>query len=335
VRNIALFGNPVFPFYDDVFSKIPPAGKLAELKPELIIDQDEMLDIFEYKGGIERIARFIPDLSFSVKFVRNPIGPVHIAILPFLLLLGIAGIGKHIAKYIFKWQTEIHYDIPVFMCVVIVVAYASYWIFSANLIHSRYFSPAIPFLSILGGYTLYHIFQIRRVKGTHVFAQTVIVAFGMLAIFYFNSAIIDLKISELPLSDKTRTKFVSEKISSWDAVMHMNNTMKLSRDYKVYGLGCEDARYYANFTLIGGPWGYADWRSFADAAKTGKELHKFLSDYGCTYLLYDTTSIPYLKKYYATIKLPKDSSFDKYFTKVTHMDFTTIYKLNNVAPGVE
>jgi hypothetical protein len=335
VRNIALFGNPVFPFYNDAFSNILGDGKLAELKPDLAIDQETMLDIFEYEGGIERILRFIPDLSFSAKFVRNPIGPLHIAILPFLLLLGIAGIGRHIAKYIFKWKTEIHYDIPVFMCVAIVLAYASYWIFFAELIHSRYFAPAIPFLSILGGYTLYNLLQVRLVKSTHMLTQTVLVAFGMLAVFYFNYGIIDLKISELPLSDKTRTEFVSEKISSWDAVMHMNNTMKLSRDYKVYGLGCEDARYYANFTLIGAPWGYADWRSFADAAKTGKGLHKFLSDYSCTYLLYDTTSIPYLKKYYATIKLPKDSTFDKYFTKVTHMEFTTIYKLNNVAPGVE
>ncbi len=329
VRNIVLFGDPVFPFYSGLFGKVLPAGKLAELKPELAINQETMLDIFEYEGGIERLARFIPDLSLSGKTIPNPIGPLHVAILPFLILIGIAGIGRLIGKYIFRMKLDIHYSIPLFMCAAIILAYASYWIFGAGLIHSRYFTPAIPFLSILGGYTVFHLFRLRAVRGNLLVTQVVAAILGMLAVFYFNHGIINLKITDLPVSGETRTEFLNEHVSSMEAVRHLNDTMKLNRDYIVYGVGCEDARYYSNFTLIGGPWGYADWHGFDKASESGEELCEYLSAYGCSYLLYDLNSITYLRKYYAGISLPKDETFKRYFTKVTTIDNTVIYKLNN------
>jgi len=330
IRNVVLFGNPVFPFYDTVFSKVLNIGTLKELKPDLMVDEAEMLEGFEYKGDMDRGYKFLVDLSFGTGTgIRSSIGPLYIAILPFLILFVLTGIGRLLAKYVFRWPTEIHWDFPALMCLAMVVFYSLYWVFLAEIIHVRYFSPAVPFMAILAGYVLHRLLQFDRLRIKHIITYMLFGILGILALLYFNAGINHLKVSQLPLGKNSRDVFLAERLTGYDAIKYANEDLRLGPEDIVYGLGCEDCRYYADFTLIGGQWGYADWRDFNEASKTGEELYEYLKGFGCSYLIYDTSAISYLAKTYERINLPsnKDETFKQHFEQVYKDKFAFIYKI--------
>jgi len=331
IRNIVLFGNPFFPFYDNLFSNILPFGTAKELKPYLIIDEKEMLEEFEYEGNWRRGYRFLADLSITgmAGNMRNQFGPLFLAILPILIIPLLTGLGKLFGRYVLKWDIEISPNFPVWMLIFSVLIYVAYWAFYVGILHTRYMYPIIPLLAILAAYTLNNLFRLNKVNGRHILAIFLAAVFGMLSIYYFQNGVLEWKINKLPLIENSREVFLKRQISSFEAVTSINENEKLNLgpDDIVYGLFCENCRFYADFTLIGGLFGYADHRTFNSHASSGRELYEYLKSFGCSYLLVDKRRMQVLSGWYEDIKLPTDPTFNKHFELIRSYGITNFYRI--------
>jgi hypothetical protein len=327
IRNIVLFGNPFFPFYDDFFQTILPIGTAKELKPQLRIDEQTMLEKFEYEGNVESLYKFLPDLSITNEAGRmnNQMGPLYLAILPLLVLVCLSGLGKLFGKYVLKWDYEIDYHTPVWMLIATIFLYIAYWVLYVGILHTRYLFPIMPFMALLAGFTLDYLFKLGKINTRHALALFFIAVFGMLAVLYFNKGVLDWRISELPIRQSARQDFLEKHISSYEAVREANEI--LGADEIVYGLFCENCRYYAKFTLIGGLFGYADHKEFNKYTGSGAELFEYLKGLGCSYLMVDTKRQHYLYQSYAEVRLPTDPTFLAHFHHVAKCGSTDLYQI--------
>lgn len=331
IRNVVLFGNPFFPFYNEFFTNILPIGTAKELKPYLIIDEKEMLKKFEYEGDWRRGYRFLADLSITdiAGGMRNQLGPLFLAILPLLIIPLLTGLGKLFGRYVLKWDIEIRPNFPVWMLVFSVLIYVIYWVFYVGILHTRYMYPIIPVLAILAAYTLNSLFRLNEVNGRHVVAIFLAVVFGMLSIYYFQNGVLRWKVNELPLIENSREVFLQRQITSFEAVTSINENeeLNLGPDDIVYGLFCENCRFYADFTLIGGLFGYADHRALNSHTSSGRELYEHLKSFDCSYLLVDKRRMQVLSGWYANIKLPTDPTFGKHFKLIRSYGTTNFYRI--------
>ncbi len=327
VRNIVLFGNPFFPFYDNIFGTILPVGTAKDAKPRLQIDEKEMLQQFSYEGDWRRGYSFLTDMSVSAKAgaMRNQLGPLYLAIIPLLIAFILSGLGKLIARYVLKWDVRLNYQPPVWMVLTVVVLYSAYWTYYVGVLHTRYMFPVMPFLAILAAFILTTFFRLERVKPSHALSVTLLAGVGMLAVLYFNQGVLGWKISDLPLQPTSRETFLERNISCYAAVKRANN--EISPDSIVYGLFCENCRFYAKFTLIGGLYGYGDHLEFEKNTRTGEMLYQYLKSFGCSYLMVDTRRQQILSGKYAAIKLPADSTFNKHFRSVWREGATEFFEI--------
>jgi 4-amino-4-deoxy-L-arabinose transferase-like glycosyltransferase len=327
IRNIVLFGNPFFPFYDDFFETILPIGTAKELKPFLEIDEKDMLAKFQYEGDWERGYQFLPDLSITSEAgaMHNQMGPIYLAILPMLILVLLSGLGKLLGKYVLGWEYQIDYHIPVWMLLAASLLYCAYWVFYVGVLHTRYLFPIMPFFALIAGFTLNYIFRLDKVNPRHALTLLFLAGFGMLAVAYFNRGVLSSPVNGLPIQGLSRQAFLEMQISSYAAVKEANETLG-PRDI-VYGLYCENCRYYANFTIIGGLFGYADHKGFNRHTHTGRELYDYLKDFGCSYLLVDTKRQQMLSESYAAIKLPTDPTFKMHFKHISQQGATNLYQI--------
>lgn len=329
LRNIVLFGNPFFPFYQPVFAEILPIGTLSELKPQLQINEREMLQRHAYTGSWTRIMTFLADLSYNPNpaggAMKNQLGPLYIAILPLLFLMALKGFLKLVGKYIFKLPLEPKYVPPAWMCLFIILGYMSYWIFQVGVLQLRYLFPILPFMAALAGFTVSSILKLNMVNQRHILAIFIAACSGMLGICYFNSGVQHLPISKLPIRNDSREEFLKQYISSYEAVLELNKF--LGPEDIVYGLFCENCRFYAKFTLIGGLFGYGDHQEFNKYTGTGKELYEYLKTFNCSYLMVDTKRQQIMAETYGSIKLPKDPTFNAHFNLVSKLGATEIFEI--------
>ena len=331
VRNIVLFGNPFFPFYNEFFSNILPIGTAKEQKPYLTIDEKKMLKEFEYEGDWRRGYRFLADLSItgSAGAMQNQFGPLFFAIIPILIIPLLTGLGKLFGRYVLQRDIKISINFPVWMLVFSVFVYVIYWVFYVGILHTRYMYPIIPILAILAAYSLNSLFRLNEVNGRHILAIFLATVFGMLSIYYFQNGVLRWEVNELPLIENSREVFLKRQISSFDAVTSINENeeLNLGPDDIVYGLFCENCRFYADFTLIGGLFGYADHRTFNSHTSSGRELYEYLKSFGCSYLLVDKRRMQVLSGRYEDIKLPTDPTFNKHFTLIKSYGTTNFYSI--------
>ena len=103
--------------------------------------------------------------------------------------------------------------------------------------------------------------------------------------------------------------------------------MNLGAHDKVYGLFCENCRFYADFTLIGGLFGYADHLTLDSHTSSGRELYEHLKSFGCSYLLVDKRRMQLLSSWYANIKLPTDPTFNEHFKLIRSYGVTDFYRI--------
>jgi hypothetical protein len=103
-----------------------------------------------------------------------------------------------------------------------------------------------------------------------------------------------------------------------------------NEDTIVYGLGAENRRFYCDFPLIGGLFGYANHREFMDHAHTGKELFDYLGGLGCEFLLYSENTAERME-YAVEVVLPEDETFDEYFERIGWSGDYALYHL--LGPG--
>jgi len=333
IRNIVLFGNPFFPFYDNLFSNILPIGTAKEQKPHLVIDESQMLERYQYGGNWRRSYTFLADLSITDQAgnMQNQLGPLYLAILPLLFIALIGGLGKLIGRYVLRWDIPVDYHLPAWMLLFSMLGYIAYWVFYVGVLHTRYMFPIMPYMALLAAYTIGYVFKINLVSSRHILTILIICIFGFLAVYYFQNIVLKHSVSDLPLLENSRNKYLETRISSYKAVKEANKDkdLNLGPDDIVYGLYCENCRFYANFTLIGGLFGYADHKKFNDNTNSGKELYEHLKSYGCSYLMVDKRRLQQFNQnpWHPMIKLPIDPTFKMHFELISSQGSTDFYKI--------
>ncbi|MFH1676673.1 MAG: hypothetical protein ABIC40_06575, partial [bacterium] len=92
IQSIVLFGNPFFPFYENIFGGLG-IGILDSMRPSLAVDHSEMLKYFKFEPTIRNIL----ELPWNFTFHNNgpwlwqdvpaPIGPFYLALAPAFLFV--------------------------------------------------------------------------------------------------------------------------------------------------------------------------------------------------------------------------------------------------------
>jgi hypothetical protein len=249
------------------------------------------------------------------------------AILPLLFLMALKGLGKLFGKFVLRLPIEAKYIPPAWMCVFMIMGCMSYWIFEVGVLQLRYLFPIMPYMAMLGGFTLDRTFKLDMVNPRNILTIFAVASLGMLGLCYFNTGVQHFQISKLPIKTDSREEFLASYITSYKAVQELNDTMKLGPSDIVYGLFCENARFYAKFTLIGGLFGYADHQGFSKHTGTGKDLYEYLKGYNCSYLMVDTKRQQVMAESYGLITLPKDPTFTAHFTLLDKAGATEIYRI--------
>jgi hypothetical protein len=98
----------------------------------------------------------------------------------------------------------------------------------------------------------------------------------------------------------------------------------------VYGLGMEQYRFFANFKLIGGLYGWANHKDLMEAIKAGgaKGMYEWLRKYNVDYLAVDQWTIDFSAHEYWMSLPTDDPEWDTYFIKLNEGNQNALFKLN-------
>jgi len=134
---------------------------------------------------------------------------------------------------------------------------------------------------------------------------------------------------------ESRLEYLETNMDGYSLIAEINKGIKagseiFTKDTIVYGLGAENRRFYCDFPLIGGLFGYANHHEFMDNATSGRQLFEYLDGLDCRYLLYSENTATRME-YAVGVELPNDETFDEYFELIGRSGDYALYHL--LGPG--
>lgn len=284
LRNWFWFHNPVFPFYPDLFPT--DGGTYAQYIDDLKIDHARMLNVFNF-GEKASIPVF---LALPVLLTYNPFGPydqVGVGVLGpwFLLTLPLVIFLRRIPRVLAA------------MLVLIVAVYA-YWFFHEKMLHLRYMMPIFSIQAVFAGVLLWNGLQSDSIEYKKPVQWVALSIIFSLLITYFAGIIIPIESRrEFPVLPEEKTKYYTDTLNAYTVVKDMNEIARDAvgedgepSDIRVYGFYMEQCRWFADFTLVGNQFGYADHDTYLNHTESARDLHEWLTEYDIDYLI---VNVPY------------------------------------------
>lgn len=259
VKNWILTGNPLYPFFFDLFGG---RGWSSE--------QARYYDLFLHELGMGRTLMdylLLPwNLSIHAKLhstrFDGVLGPVFLLTLPFLV--GLRSFPSRIK---------------------ILILYSGFsflfWIFSVQQI--RYLIPALPASAVLAGYV---VSRYRERKAVFTFLILLVGASICINGYHTGQEFLRIKPYRYVLQKETRNEFLSRLIPSYDMFDYINTRLPLdAKVFLVYmknpGFLCERAYYsdsmFESFTV----------QQVLVRAVSTESIYSFFKEGGFTHILYD------------------------------------------------
>ncbi len=286
IRNWIWFQNPVFPFFPGIFET--NAGTYASLAHDLRVDHREMLDMFRIKDEVR--ANPIMFALLPYKLVIEPYGPYDRpgigALGPwFLITLPLIVFVRRIPRV--TWA----------ILGLIVFTYA-YWWYWEKMLHLRYMLPIFSMQAIFAGFLAWEGLRLDKVNPRGFLGwMSLAVLFGILVTFFAGIVTPEQIRAEFPILPEERAQFQSSRMNAFPAVEGMNETLldalgdpEQVAQTRVYGFYMEQYRWFADFKLIGNQVGYADHTDYLAHCRSAEDLHEWLTDLECVYLM---INLPY------------------------------------------
>ena len=323
IRNLVLFGNPFFPFFESIFGGLG-LGTLNDIRDQLTVDHEAMLKYFRFDLNLENLIQLPWNFTMHHNHPstgRHPspgtVGPFFLALTPTLFFVRRWGrVGILLGIYI--------------------VLFLSYWFLLERLEHQRYIMSTYPLFAILVAWGTIRLFNLESFnirKPIHIACTLlmIVMAFGM----FYRTTITQTGTS-LHFTEDQRQTFLENHLAGWPLIKFINDEIEagsphFTEDTIIYGIGIENRRYYSDFPLYGGLFGYASHFELMEHASTGRELYEYLDGYGCEFFLYSQNTVNHME-YAVSIRLPDDETFGEYFEKLGWSADYHLYHL--LGPGV-
>jgi len=272
LRNIVLFGNPVFPFADGVFGWLPGICD----KTGLSVDGIAMLDKFAYPRTFASAWTWIFDITTVSRWgtIHTQYGPALLIGLPFVVY----GFVRVANKAIIGLG-------------VITLGFVYTQIYFMGILDTRYMFSILPFMCILVGWSVGSV----RWRWWMALLGTLI-----LCMWLYHVQMIH--IWTIGLTEEHRYQMRCGCISSYEATVKLNDNS--SRDEIVYAYFAENNRFYSIPRMIGGLYGWADHKSFAQHCGSAPDLWLWLRGYNVDWLLVDKLRLGEAATLYPEMNLP-------------------------------
>ncbi len=296
--NLYYTGNPVFPFFADIFG----------YGPWTIEDLRFQIRDLAYWGTGRTVQSFLLlpwNLVFNQQefhLTEAPLLPFYILALPIMALLAI----KH---------TSIR------GLVVLSTAYIVFWFSSAQVL--RYLLPIVPLLSLVTAVLLQEGLQRLQFPRDDMTQARLLVVSAILLLLYgaFTALNLVRHLGLPPFTVAEREPYYENRRFSYDAYKLLNS--EKGRDYAVYVLGEEYMAMFADGTFMG------DWVGPARFGRitqhdNGQDLYQELVSLKATHFL---VNLQEAASRFPEFSLPQDEFFQSHFQLVYAYPYIRLYEL--------
>lgn len=275
LRNYYYTGNPVFPFFSEVFG----------YRLWNSTDLQGLLGTNHAYGAGKSLQSFLLlpwNLAFNQKkfLMEAPFSQIYFFALPFLLL------------------SLLHSKIRELF--IIVFLYTLFWFSTAQVL--RYLFPVIPLLSLAVAASFEHCLGFLP-SGKVKWMKKGIITFGISIALCrpgWLYATHKVQNEDLPPSTKyEQNLYLTQRLPSFPAYQYLNQTR--GRNYSLYALFDENMAYFADGTFMGDWFGPARFKKIYSRFSNPKDLHQQLRALGANFFL--------IRRGRIKMELPGEDSF--------------------------
>jgi 4-amino-4-deoxy-L-arabinose transferase-like glycosyltransferase len=287
-RNLYYTGNPLFPFYYELFAPLFGYGRWSREYLGLLLDDRPGRGVARTLGGLLSLP-WVLTTNPAVFEGETSISPFYLPVLPLTIIVAIRQRGVR-------------------LLLMVAASYTLFWWGTYQIL--RYLMPAFPFFSLAAGGALEAIFlrisrilRIPEFSGTvarHVWTALVAVVLllpGLKHSLYWWTG-------PPPADAARRELYLTNRLPTYPLYQFLNRWR--GRDYTVYSLYDENLFYYADGRMMGDWFGPARFDRISSRIKDGESLYQELRRLGADHLLIDFTGT-------GQTPTPQDEAFHQRF----------------------
>ncbi len=284
-------GNPVFPFYPQLFGD-------SEWQTAIDRGRTAASELRQIATGVFDLLRVPWDAVFNRQaFGRQaPSSPFLLLLLP---IAGVLALRRSDTRRALAWVT----------------VYGLFWLTTVRDL--RFLLAVLPVLAVALTVALDRSAGGRLATMRQGTALSWIFAGMLLAPGTFYAG---FKLSERgwpPVDAEGRRAYLLEQVPEYAAVDHLN--LLHGDSYTLYGLSRPRLHYYAEGRFLGSRLGPFRYRKLRRALSDSRELYRRLTAFGAEYFLFVETA--------AAVPLPQDPAFAELFEPVLEGDAFTLFRL--------
>jgi len=325
IRNIVMFGNPFFPFFESIFGGLG-FGTMNSLRAELSVDHAWMLKYFTFKPTMYNLAALPWDATFHHNHPNAYHMPARVG--PFLLAFSPAVV------FVRRWRRV------GMMLIMFSVLFYGYWYLVERIDYQRYMLSVFPVHCIIAAWGLSELFRLEAFDPRNRRQLAWLMLGVSLGFMFYVKSTINRAYSGRRLifvNEQERRNYLDARFPGWEIIEGVNSSVAsggrwFDENTFIYGLASQNRRFYLDCPLIGSPWAYASYFKCMEHAQTGEELYEWLRSYNCEYILF-SEDLARSMAYILDIHLPNDSTFALYFEPLVVSDDCSLYRL--AGPGQE
>lgn len=296
LRNTYHTGNPVFPFFGQVFG-------YGLWSPD---DLQSQLREMMFHGTGKTLSSFLSlpwNLTFNPEVfnAEAPLSPIYFVALPILLLFGFRSI--YLRAFLF-----------------LTLAYTLFWFFSAQVV--RYLVPILPILSLATAESLGR-FLLRLPffrKWTTQAPITALVFVLLISPGWFYAADTVRHQGPVPVTQEQRDEYLAMYLPPYSTYKFLNELK--GHDYRLYALYNESMAYFADGIFMGDHFGPARYSRILSKLTDDQVLYRELRTMGADYFLYANWD--------GMADLPKDMFFysdSSHFKLIYSRPYVSLFEL--------
>jgi uncharacterized membrane protein YqaE (UPF0057 family) len=265
-RNWYYTGNPVFPFFSQIFGY------------ELWSPQDIQGQLNEmHSHGTGRNLQSLLLLPWNLAFnqpkflMEAPYSQIYLFALPFLVLS--------------LQRSKIR------ELLIIIVLYTLFWFSSAQVL--RYLLPIIPLLSLIGAASFENCLKWLPSNKVSWMGKGIVTLVVSILLFSpgWLYAIYKVQGNDYPpYTEKQQEAYLTEKLPSFPAYQYLNQMR--GRNYSIYALFDENMAYFADGSFMGDWFGPGRFEKIYNKFSNLKALHQELRSLGANYFLIRRGRVP-------------------------------------------
>jgi 4-amino-4-deoxy-L-arabinose transferase-like glycosyltransferase len=259
-RNWYYTGNPVFPFFSQMFGQ-------GLWSPQDL--QRQLQDLMHVHGTGKSLQSFLLlpwNLAFNqTKFLMEaPYSQIYLIALPFLFLcLRRAKIRESF---------------------IVLFLYTLFWFYTAQFL--RYLIPVIPLLSLTIAASIENCLGFilpKRLEGLKKGILTLVISIALFSPGWFYTIYKVQKEGYPPYSKKEQEIYLTKRLPTFPAYQYLNQTR--GRNYSLYALFDENMAYFADGIFMGDWFGPGRFEKIYSKFSNLKALHRELRSLGANYFL--------------------------------------------------